>query len=214
MSVSDIRLYYSPGSCSLASHILLEECGASFEPVRVLLSAGEHRLPAFLAINPKGRVPALAAGEWILTETPAILRFICDSFPEAKLWPADIRESARGQEWLSWIQSAIDVATSQMSRTGRYHDGGDDAPIVNSGRRKFLELAAEVDRKIGSGPWLLGEKFSPCDAYILVYWLASFKPSAGLNLKSQCPHWAAHAARMVQRASVRRVFEREGLQLP
>lgn len=209
-----IKLYYSPGSCSLASHILLEECGASYDPTRVLLSAGEHLLPDYLKINPKGRVPALAAGDWILTETPALLRFICDSFPEAGLWPKDVRASARCQEWIAWIQSSIDVATSQMSRTGRYHDGGSGETIVASGKRKFIGLAREVDTKLAIGPWALGENYSPVDPYILVYWLAAFKPSAGLDLKQDCPSWAAHAARMAERPAVRRVFEREGLQLP
>jgi glutathione S-transferase len=207
-------LYYSPGSCSLASHIILEEAGKPFESVRVLTSAGEHKTAQYLAINPKGRVPALSDGGWILTETPAILKYICDQNADAKLWPTDIRHSARCSEWLSWIQTNLDVAVSQVSRTERYVEHSDGADVIASGKRKIKEIALEVDRKLEGRSWALGDAFSPVDAYLLVYWLASFRPLVNLNLKAACPAWAAHAERVWARPAVQRVTAREGLQLP
>lgn len=161
---ADLTLFYSPGSCSLASHILLEETGGTFKAVRVLLSADEHKTPAFLAINPKGRVPALSDGGWILTETPAILRYICERCPDADLWPQDVRASARCAKWLAWTQSSLDVAVSQVSRTSRYVDHGDGAPVVASGKRKIVDLAAQTDRKLQDRDWAVGEAFTPVDA--------------------------------------------------
>jgi glutathione S-transferase len=82
-----LSLYYAPNTCALASHIALEEAGADYEPVFVDFAGGEQRKPDYLAINPKGRVPALVTERGILTETPAILAFIAQSFPAARLAP-------------------------------------------------------------------------------------------------------------------------------
>ena len=84
-----MKLYYSPGSCALASHIALAEAGASYEPVRVDFSSGEQQKPDYLAINPKGRVPSLITDDGTLTETPAILLYIAQKYPEAGLAPLD-----------------------------------------------------------------------------------------------------------------------------
>ena len=86
-----LKLFYSPNSCALASHIALQEAGADYETVRLDFRANEQRKPEYLAINPKGRVPALATDRGILTETPAILAFIAQSFPQARLAPLDDR---------------------------------------------------------------------------------------------------------------------------
>ena len=82
-----LKLFYAPNTCALASHIALEEAGADYQTVRLDFRADEQRKPEYLAINPKGRVPALATDRGILTETPAILAFVAQSFPQAKLAP-------------------------------------------------------------------------------------------------------------------------------
>ena len=84
-----LKLFYAPNTCALASHIALEEAGADYQTVRLDFRADEQRKPEYLAINPKGRVPALATDRGILTETPAILAFVAQSFPQAKLAPLD-----------------------------------------------------------------------------------------------------------------------------
>jgi len=84
-----LKLYCAPGTCALASHISLEEAGAEYEAVRLNFADGEQRKPEYLAVNPKGRVPALVTDRGILTETPAILAFIAQSFPSARLAPLD-----------------------------------------------------------------------------------------------------------------------------
>src|SRR4051794_10077855 len=90
-----LKLYYSPGACSLAPHIALEEASVAYEPVKVALAKGEQRTPEYLAINPKGRVPVLAEDDLVLTENAAILPYIAQRFPEARLWPSDKRDAAR-----------------------------------------------------------------------------------------------------------------------
>jgi len=83
------KLFFAPNTCALASHILLEEVGAPYEAVRVDFQTGGQRAPAYLAINPKGRVPSLVTDRGILTETPAILLYVAQSFPQAQLAPLD-----------------------------------------------------------------------------------------------------------------------------
>src|SRR5437868_13393340 len=97
-----LKLYYSPGTCSLAPHIVLEELGLPYEPVPILLANNEQQSAQYLAINPKAKVPAIAEDTWLLTETPAILRFLARQRPEVGLWPEDPRGEARCAEWLAW----------------------------------------------------------------------------------------------------------------
>ena len=84
-----IKLFYAAHTCSLASHIALEEVGAEYSTVQIDFASNEQRKPAYLAINPKGRVPAMVTDRGILTETPAMLAFIAQSFPQARMAPLD-----------------------------------------------------------------------------------------------------------------------------
>ena len=84
------KLYYAPGTCALASHIALEEAGAAYTAERLDFKNNQQNSPQYLAINPKGRVPALVTDRGILTETPAMLAYIAQSFPQAKLVPSTI----------------------------------------------------------------------------------------------------------------------------
>ena len=108
--MSVMKLYYAPGACSLAPHIVLEEVGDRFELSRVDLGANQQNSADYLRVNPKARVPALTDGDWTLTEAPAILRYIAARHPAAGLWPWDPREEARCAEWLNWLSSTIHVA--------------------------------------------------------------------------------------------------------
>ena len=118
--MTQLKLFYAPGACSLAPHIVLEETGAAYSTVRVALAQGEQRTPEYLRVNPKGCVPALTEGDWALTENPAILRYLARRFPEARLWPDDPHPEARCAEWLAWIASTIHVAYAHVRRPERY----------------------------------------------------------------------------------------------
>ena len=93
------KLYYAPGTCALASHIALEEAGASYTAERLDFKNNQQTSPQYLAINPKGRVPALVTDRGTLTETPAILAFIAQSFPQARLVPDDPFAFAQAQSF-------------------------------------------------------------------------------------------------------------------
>ncbi|MGY2047532.1 glutathione S-transferase family protein [Methylobacterium sp. JK268] len=210
-----LRLYYAPGACSLAPHIALEETGAPFEAVRVDFAVGEQRSPAYLAINQKGRVPALAEGGWVLTENPAILRSIARRFPEAGLWPEDPREEGRCAEWLAWLSSSVHVAYAHVRRAERY--ASDEAALADvqaRGRESCFDLWTMIEVGVSRGGWALGERYSVVDPYLLVFWHWGRGPALGYEMDRLFPYWTAHARRMAGREAVRRAFAREGLSLP
>ena len=112
-----IKLFYAPHTCSLASHIALENAGAEYTTVRIDFAAEEQRKPQYLAVNPKGRVPALATGDGILTETPAILAFIAQSFPQARLAPLDRPFAfSQVQSFNSYLCATLHVAHAHRMR--------------------------------------------------------------------------------------------------
>lgn len=210
-----MTLYYSPGACSLAPHLVLEEVGADYEPVWVNLAAGEQRQPAYLAVNPKGRVPALARGDWVLTENPALLRYIARLHPEAGLWPEEAGEEARCAEWLAWMSSTVHVAYAHVRRPDRYATGeAAREDVIAKGHETAREVWGQVEQRIGAGPWALGDRLSVADPYLLVFWTWGRGPTLGFAMAQDFPNWTAHARRLAERPAVQRVFAREGLSLP
>ncbi len=211
--MSDLKLYYAPGTCALAPHIVLEEVGIAFEPVAVDIKAGEQRTPEYLKLNPKGRVPVLLAGDWVLTENVAILQFLARSHPEAKLWPEDLRDQAKAMEWFAWLASTVHVTYAHIRRAERYASSEAGLEEV---RTKGLEtcraLWLSIERQLGDGPWLLGAQYTAADAYLLVFWI--WGRGLGFDMERDHPRWTAHARRMAPRPAVQKAFSREGIALP
>jgi glutathione S-transferase len=220
--MTTLRLYYGRGACSLAPHVALEEAGAAFEPIRVALGEGEQRTSEYRRINPKGRVPALARGDWVLTEVPAILRYVARAFPEARLWPEALEADARCAEWLAWLSSGVHVAYAHISRAERYAETAPaKAEVVAKGVEACREVWRAVDAKLGRGPWAVGDTYSVADPYLLVIWTWGRLPTSvtyddpplGLDAERDLPNWTAHARRMAERPAVQRAFRREEIEL-
>jgi glutathione S-transferase len=210
-----MRLYYTPGACSLAPHIALEEVGAPFELSRVDLAANQQNSTEYLRINPKARVPALTDGDWVLTEAPAILRYIAARHPAAGLWPWDPREEARCAEWLNWLSSTIQVAFTHVRRAARYaSDAHAVEDVAATGKKTCRELWQVVDEKVDEGPWAIGERYSVADPLLLVYWTWGRGPVLDFDMEREFPRWTAHARRIARRSAVQRAFTSEGLALP
>jgi glutathione S-transferase len=132
-----IKLYYAADTCSLASHIALEDAAADYSTVRISFAAGEQRKPEYLAINPKGRAPALVTDKGVLTETPAILAFIAQSFPQARLAPLDDAFLfAQVQAFNSYVCSTLHVAHAHRMRGYRW---ADDPSAIAAMQRKVPE---------------------------------------------------------------------------
>ena len=134
-------LFYFPGTCALASHIALEDAGASYELKRVDFRKTEQQSPDYLAINPKGRVPTLKTPGGVLTETPAILAFVAQSFPEARLAPLDDPIAlAQLQAFTNYLCSTVHVAHAHGRRGYRWAD--DEA--------SFADMKRKVPQTVGA----------------------------------------------------------------
>ena len=163
-----LKLFYAPGSCALASHIAFEEAGANYEAVRVDLLAKDQRKPEYLAINPKGRVPALVTDKGVLTENPAILAFIAQIFPEARLAPLDdVFAFARVQAFNSYLCSTVHVAHAHLNRGYRW---ADNSAAIAAMRKKAPQSIGEcfelIEREMLAGPWVMGDRYTICDPYL------------------------------------------------
>ena len=199
-----LKLFHSWGSCSLASLIALEEVGAAYELVTMDTKVGDQRKPEYLAVNPKGRVPALVTDRGILTETPAILAFIAQSYPAAKLAPLDDPYAfAQAQAFNSYLCSTVHVAHAHKHRGYRW---ADDAAALAEMTRKVPETVAGcfqlIEDEMLAAPYVLGETYSICDAYLftLADWLEGDGVDAGRFAKVR-----AHRERVRVRPAVARV---------
>jgi glutathione S-transferase len=162
------RLYYAPGTCALATHIALEEAGAPYEAVPVDFRSQKQRSPEYLAVNPKGRVPALVTESGTLTETPGLLLFVAQRFPDAELAPLeDPFALAQLQEFNSYLCSTVHVAHAHGRRGARW---ADDTAAIEAMRRKVPSTMTEcfelIEHKLLKGPWVMGEQYTICDPYL------------------------------------------------
>lgn len=191
-----LTLYFSPGASSMAPHIALHEVGAAFESRPISLARKQNRLPAYLALNPEGKVPTLLIDGRPLTEVAAILFHLARRFPAAGLWPAgDIEAEAHAIAWMSFIASTIHPARRQ-------------------GVARSTEVFGIAEQRMGDGEWLLGS-YSIADIHLFrLYWrFANATPPA----PGSFPRLAAHYQRMMARPAVQRTIEIEaaiGYELP
>lgn len=200
-----MKLYYSNGSCSLASHIILEEAGAKFDAQRVNLREGEQRRPEYLKINPKGKVPALVLdGGVVLTENPAIICFVADTHPGVGLLEAPGTVSrAKAQEWLAWCAAQVHRDFGPLFAAMRSKI--EPEPSARATVQADLDT---IDRQLAGKRFVLGDRFSVADAYTLVFafWAHLFGLSIGEHLRQ--------AARgLLDRAGVKRAVETQQLKL-
>jgi glutathione S-transferase len=200
-----LKLFYSKGSCALASRIALEDAGADYALVKVDLAAGQQRSSDYLKINPKGRVPALATDKGILTETPAILIYIAQAFPAAKLAMLDDAfELARLQAFNSYIASTVHVNHAHGRRGARWaneQSSFDDmkakVPETMTAAMKLIEL------DFFEGPWVMGEQYTVADAYL--YTIEGWLKGDGVDI-DDLPIIKDHYERMSARPSVQRAL--------
>jgi glutathione S-transferase len=200
--VSDmLTFYYAANTCSLASHIALEDSGAEYELVRIDFGKTEQQSPTYLAVNPKARVPALATPRGVLTETPAILAFIAQSFPGAGLAPlADAFAFAELQSFNSYLCSTVHVAHAHRVRGYRWADEPSSFADMQRKVPKSVGACFElIERELFRGPWVMGDAYSIADPYLFT--LAQWLEADGVD-PARFPRVAAHRARMAERPNV------------
>jgi glutathione S-transferase len=206
-------LYYSPGACSFAAHIVLEEIGRPFTLVLVSTATRQTRSPEFLRINPKGRVPVLATGDRVLTEVPAILVDLAMSNPAADLMPIQADGLVRAMEWFNWLSGTVHaVAIRQIWRPEYFTDVPEQhADISNKGRRHMSEAFEMIEQRLNLTDWAVGQTYSIVDAYILVFY--RWGNRMGIPMRERYSGWTRHALRTAARPAVGRAIATEAISL-
>jgi glutathione S-transferase len=198
------KLYTVPGTCALASHITLEEAGAPYSVELLSFKNNQQSSAEYLRVNPKGRVPALVTDRGVLTETPAILAFIAQSFPKANLTPQDAFAFAQVQSINSYLCSTVHVAHAHKGRGSRW---ATEETSFADFKRKVPETMAAcfalIERDILRGPWVMGEQYTICDPYL--YTISGWLEGDGVDL-GKLPKVVAHRKRMEQRPAVQKVL--------
>jgi glutathione S-transferase len=203
-----LTLYYAPHTCSLASHIALEEAGADFTLRRIDFKTREQQSADYVALNPKARVPALATPQGVLTETPAMLVYIAQSFPASNLAPLrDPFAFAQVQAFNSYLCSSVHVAHAHRMRGYRWAD--DPAAIADMQKKVPQSVGdgfALIERHMLRGPWVMGENFTIADPYLFT--LAQWLEADGVDLAG-LPRVIEHRERMRARPTVRKAIADE-----
>lgn len=199
------KFYYAPGTCALASHIALQEAGAPYEAERLDFKINQQNSPEYLDINPKGRVPSLVTDRGVLTETPAMLAFIAQSFPKAKLAPLDDAfEFARVQAFNSYLCSTVHVNHAHKGRGARW--ATEETSFADMKRKVPQSVGASfalIERNMLKGPWVMGESYTICDPYLFT--LSNWLDGDSVDITT-LPKVAAHYKRMLERPAVQKVM--------
>lgn len=208
---SGLTFFYAPTSCSLASHIVLEEAEAPFEAHRVRLHTAEG-VDDYRRINPGGTVPALSIGGVIVSENVAILTWVAGAFPDAKLIPEDPVDAARVMSLIAWFASTVHI-TRRMARAPwrMTPDETTHPSLSREGRSRFFANLQKIDGLLEGRDWLVGDRMSIADAYALVFYAwghADEHPVVDLV------HYSEHVRRLVARPAVQRAMGREKTILP
>ena len=202
------KLYYAPATCALASHITLAEAGADYATEKIDFKVNQQNSPDYLKINPKGRVPALVTDRGILTETPAMLAYIAQSFPQAGLAPLDDPFAfAQVQSFNYYLCATLHVAHAHKLRGARW--ATEESSFADMKRMIPKSVGAcftLIERNMLRGPWVMGESYTICDPYL--YTVALWLEGDGVDLAS-LPKVADHRKRMSKRPAVQKVLAEE-----
>jgi glutathione S-transferase len=203
-----MKLYYSPGACSIGIHVLLEEIGKPYELAKVALANGEQHKPEFQAVNPKGKVPVLQRDDGsTLTEFPAIATWLARTNPDKNLLPTDLDGEIKVREAMDFLVATVHMqGFSRMFRPANFAPNEADHEAVKSRGREIFEKGLKVMDKALEGKEYLAGAFSVADAalFYVEFWGAE---RMKMTLPPNC---AAHYARMKARPAVQKVLAAEG----
>lgn len=199
-----MTLYYAPGACSMAAHIVLEESGEKYEPRKVDLAGGEQRTEAYLKINPQGRVPVLGLDNGQpLAENTAILPYLGKRFG---LWPTDAMAEARALSLIGFFAASVHPAHAHVGRPERYtSDASAHANIKETGLKTFHGYLKQIDGMLAGREWL-SDKYSVLDPYGFVFYTWGKRRELPMD---ELKNYTAFKDRMLKRPAVQRVVADE-----
>jgi glutathione S-transferase len=199
-----LTFFGAKGSCSLAAHIALEEAGADYAFRKIDTVAGEQKTADYLKINPKARVPALVTEHGVLTENVALLLYVAQTYPAAKLAPADAFGLAKMNAFNAWLASTVHVNHAHKMRGYRWSD---DPAVVENLKIKvaanMTDCAAMIETEFLARPWVMGEQYTVADGYLFT--MENWFEGDGVDM-ARFPQLVVHRAAMNERAAVKRVL--------
>jgi glutathione S-transferase len=203
-----LTLFYAPGACSMAAHIVLEESGEKYEAKRMDLSKGEQKAPEYMKIHPLGRVPALKLDDGTpLSENTAILPFLGKRFG---LWPKDPVREARALSIVGYFAATVHPANGHIGRTERYTDEKAAFPGIQAkAKQSYAEYMKSIDAMYAGKEWLANE-YSVLDPYAFVFYF--WHARRGEPAK-ELKNYSAAVERMLKRPAVQRVIADEGVKI-
>ena len=204
-------LYYMPGRANLAPHIVLQETAARYCLELVDFENQAQRSPEYLALNPNGRVPTLIEGGFVMYEAAAITMYIADQHKEAGLAPPPATLSrARYYQWMAHLTNSVQEALNQWFHPDHFVSGSQSERLFKKNAEKRLEkLWANLDEALSKSPYLLGDKFSACDAYL--FFLTCWQTRLKKSMIRERLHLARFFETVKHRPSVIRTLEAEGI---
>jgi glutathione S-transferase len=210
MTAMTTRFYYGPKTCALATHIVLEYVGADYEAIKLDFRENQQRSKEYLEVNPKGRVPALVTDRGVITETPALLLYLAQTYPQAKVAPLDDPFAlAEMQAANSWFCSTVHVAHAHGPRGSRWSD---DPAALQSMKAKVSTNMSDcfdlIEKELLRGPWLMGANFTVADPYLFT--MSSWLATDGVEM-AKFPRVAEHYKRMLEMPAVRKVMPLHGM---
>ncbi len=204
-----LKLYYSPGACSLVPHIALEEARVEFQALRIPIAEGGHLTPEYLAINPHARLPALGTDQGVITENIAVLNFLADQLgAEGSVPRGNPFAAARTNELLGWFSSSVHIAFAEIWRGSRFTDDETLWPALEAGGRKVLLRQFDEIEALCVDEWLVPGHFTGADSYVLTFLRWAKRVAFDI---ARYPRWSALACRILERPAVQRALDREGL---
>lgn len=203
-----LTLYYAPGACSTAAHIVLEEGGDKYEAKRMDLSKGEQKTEAYLKIHPLGRVPALGLDNGTpLTENTAILPYLGKRY---KLWPTDPLAEAQALSTIGFFAATVHPAHAHISRPERYATDTSYFPNIQAqGKKSFQEYLTQIDGMLAGREWL-SDQYSVLDPYAFTFYSWGVRREVPM---AELKNYTAHKDRMLARPAVQRVVEDEKIKV-
>lgn len=200
-----LTLFATKGSCSLATHLALEEAGAAYRIQKIDTAAGDQRKPDFLKINAKGRVPVLITDQGPLTENVALLLYVAQTHPKANLAPLnDAFALAKLNAFNAYLCSTVHVAHAHKLRGSRWSDSVEAIESMKAKvQQNMTDCAVVIENEYLAGPWVMGSNFSIGDCYlhVITHWMIG----DGVDMK-QFPKLSAHHAAMLARPAVKKVM--------
>ena len=208
-----LKFFYSPGACSLASHIALIETGVPFELSKVPVADKSNKRPDYLAVNPRGFIPALAVDDWIMTENAAIMIYLAQRYPQARLLPKEPEPLAKALEWLLWQSSTAHPAFAHLWRPERFVDAPDEQEIVKRAAVSRVQaVGREIETWLSRNSHAAGLTLSAADGMFLVLYRWMWRAGEIVNDETY-PAWTSYVLRLRERPAIQQALATEQISL-